>query len=85
MPVEGGLRPRALLGRYWLARCDGFEVCSVDGRLSGVVEGVELDSAGRAMSVVVHRRGRAPLEFGRASIAAVYPWQRLVVVTLPAR
>ena len=57
----------------------------MDGRLSGVVEGVELDSAGRAMSVVVHRRGRAPLELGRASIAAVYPWQRLVVVTLPAR
>ena len=57
----------------------------MDGRLSGLVEGVELDSAGRATSVVVHRRGRAPLELGRASIAAVYPWQRLVVVTLPAR
>jgi hypothetical protein len=68
-----------------LARCNGFEVCSEDGRLSGVIDGVELDPAGRATTLLVHRRGRQPLELGRTSVTAVYPWQRLVVVTLPER
>jgi hypothetical protein len=82
---RGGFAASGAVGRYWLARCDGFEVCSVDGRLSGVVEGVELDSAGRAATLLVHRRRGHPLELDRTSVAAVDPWERLVVVTLPAR
>ena len=82
---QGGFAASGAVGRYWLARCDGFEVCSADGRLSGVVDGVALDSAGRALALLVHRRGRQPLEIAPASVAAVFPWQRVVVVGLPER
>jgi hypothetical protein len=82
---QGGFAASGAVGRYWLARCDGFEVWSEDGRLSGVIDGVELDPAGRASTLLVHRRGRRPLEVGRSSVTAVYPWQRLVVVAPPER
>lgn len=80
---QGGFAASDAVGRYWLARCDGFEACSLDGRMSGVVAGVELDYAGRASTLHVDRRHGSPLEIRPSAVAMIDPWERLVVVTLP--
>ncbi len=73
------------VGRYWLAQCAGFEACSEDGRLSGIVTSVELDHVGRATTLHVDRDHGRPLEIGIAAVTAVDPWEQLVIVALPAR
>jgi hypothetical protein len=82
---QGGFAASDAVGRYWLARCDGFEVRSPDGRLTGVVSAVELDLADRASALVVQRRRRRPLYVHPAAVALVDPWEETVVVTLPPR
>lgn len=82
---QGWFAASDAVGRYWLARCDGFEVSSEDGRLSGVVCEVERDDAGRASTLVVERNRRRPLELNAAAATLVDPWQRQVLVALPRR
>ena len=82
---QGWFAASEAVGRYWLARCDGFEVCSEDGRLTGVVAGVDLDSAGRPSTLLVERHKGRPLQIEPGSVTWVDPWQQLVVVTLPPR
>jgi hypothetical protein len=81
---QGAFVASGAVGRYWLAHCAGFEACSEDGRLSGLVESVELDYAGRAKTLHVDRDHGRPLDIGIAAVTAVDPWEQLVVVALPA-
>jgi hypothetical protein len=82
---QGAFVASGAVGRYWLAQCAGFEACSEDGRLSGVVSSVELDNGGRARTLHVDRDHGRPLEISIAAVTVVDPWEQLVVVALPAR
>jgi len=82
---QGGFASSGAVGRYWLAHCVGFEVSSLDGELSGIVDGVELDRAGRASRLFVQQRLGRTLELGSSSVTAVDPWRRLILVTRPGR
>jgi hypothetical protein len=68
-----------------LARCEGFEVCSEDARISGVVARVELDRTRRASALVVEQRRGALFRLDSAGITFVDPWRRLVVFASPSR
>ena len=82
---QGRFAASGAVGRYWLARCDGFEACSSDGRLSGVVTSVALDHAGRATTLHVDRDHGRSLEISIAAVTVVDPWEELVVIAVPAR
>ena len=74
------------VGRYWQARCHGFEVRSARGRRLGVVEALQFERKTRAtVALVVRRRRRKPLRLRPESVSVVDPWRRLVVVALPRR
>lgn len=82
---QGAFAAADAVGRYWLAQCEGFEVRSQDGQLTGVVAEVEHDPAGRALTLVVQRRRRRPVEISPAAVTLIDPWQEQVVVAVPAR
>lgn len=82
---QGAFAAADAVGRYWLARCEGFEVRSEDGQLTGVVAEVEHDPAGRALTLVVQRGRRRPVVIRPSAVSLVDPWQEEVVVHVPAR
>ncbi len=84
---QGRFAGSGTVGRYWQARCRGFEVLSARGRRLGTVEWLDLDRETAAVSVVHVRRlrGGGTLRLGPESISVVDPWERYVVVTLPRR
>jgi hypothetical protein len=82
---QGAFVASGAVGRFWLAQCAGFEACSEDGRLSGIVTRVELDDARRATAIHVDRDHGGPLEISIAAVTLVDPWEQVVVVALPPR
>lgn len=82
---QGWFAASDAIGRYWLARCDGFQIYSEDGRRTGIVAGVDHDSAGRATTLLVERHKGRPLEIKPGSVTWIDPWQQLVVVAPPPR
>lgn len=82
---QGWFAGSGAVGRYWLAHSVGFEIYSGDGRVSGVVAGVELDrTSGGTATLLVERRHGRPLRLPVSSVTHVDPWQRAIVVELPS-
>jgi hypothetical protein len=87
---EGVFVGSGAIGQYWQARCLGFEVRCPNGRLLGVVVGVEYEhDSGRTAVLLVRRRRRGRrtrlLRVAPAWVTIVDPWRRLVVVALPRK
>jgi len=81
---QGRFAGSGVVGRYWQARCRGFEVRSTRGRRLGTVQSLELDRDTAAAAVlVVRRRHRRPLRVRPELVSLVDPWQRSLVVSLP--
>jgi hypothetical protein len=70
------------IGRYWQARCVGFEVRSVEGERVGVVTRVGINPESRRVHSLHVRapRRRDALELEPASVAFVDPWERVLIV-----
>ena len=73
------------IGRYWQARCVGFEVRSVEGRRLGVVtRAVVHPESQRVQALYVGGLHRAdPIVIEAAFVVSVDPWQRLLIVEQP--
>jgi hypothetical protein len=69
------------VGRYWQARCGGFEVRSTRGRRLGTVDGFEFDRGREVSALVIRRRARRPLRVPPECVGSVDPWQETVFVT----
>jgi hypothetical protein len=84
---QGRFAGNGSIGRYWQARCRGFDVRSPRGRRLGTVEALELDRETAALAVVlVRRRGRQRVLRVRPEwISLVDPWERCLVVRRPRR
>jgi hypothetical protein len=87
---QGAFAGSGAIGRYWQARCLGFDVRRPDGRPLGIVVGVESDpESGRTTMLLVERRRRGRrtrrLQAQPASVLLVDPWRCLVVLTLPRK
>jgi len=87
---QGGFAGSGPIGRYWQARCVGFEVRSSGGRLLGTVSRIGLyPESGRAVSLYVDRSGGrhrlSPLLIQPDQVVRVDPWNESLVVELPRR
>jgi len=73
------------IGRYWQARCVGFEVRSVQGRRLGVVTRVgSHPGSGRVHALYVGKVHRADtIVIEPPLVVSVDPWQRLLIVEQP--
>jgi hypothetical protein len=73
------------IGRYWQARCVGFEVRSVEGRRLGTVTRVMVHpESQRVHALYVGGPHHAdPIVIDSAFVMSVDPWQRLLVVEQP--
>ncbi len=73
------------IGRYWQARCVGFEVRSVQGRRLGVVTRVgSHPESGHVHALYVGKVHRAdPIVIEPPFVVSVDPWQRLLIVEQP--
>lgn len=82
---QGAFAGSGAIGRYWQARCLGFDVRRPNGRPLGVVVAVECDhESGRPTMLLVERRGHRPaLRVEPGSVTLIDPWRRLLVVALP--
>jgi hypothetical protein len=70
------------VARYWLANCEGF---AVRGGAHGTVEELLRDADPFVTTRLVVRRGRRRTVIPAASVAAVVPDERVVVVERPRR
>jgi hypothetical protein len=79
---QGSFAGTGAIGRYWQARCIGFEVRTAEGRKLGVVTRVACHpESRRVFALYVGSLHRAdPVHVDPESVALVDPWQRLLIV-----